>query len=248
MNSPLESDNANSEIERHQAHVRSQTSTKRRTAFFCLERVCARARSLTQSPSVSPLICHMISTNGDNGCFGSGSGFSSGVSGTISLLPPRATHYPMHDQPDRARDNQREREWLFISLASLLNKLGSSLSLSLRLSVHASAFSSSSGVGEKEKEKKKKEEEDLIEISEWPNVVARSPPPKPQPNRPTAIVLAVHGAGEFKTRGCAPLHRYEPERVLLVVTLSTSFACITLDPVVLSVGPYVRPRPSAEPT
>ena len=93
-----------------------------------------------------------------------------------------------------------------------------------------------------------KKEEDLIEISEWPNVVARSPPPKPQPNRPTAIVLAVHGAGEFKTRGCAPLHRHEPERVLLVVTLSTSFACITLDPVVLSVGPYVRPRPSAEPT
>ena len=85
---------------------------------------------LAQSPSLSlsllPLICHMISTNGD-GCFGSSDFSVAGVSATISsllrLLP--ATHYPMHDQPDS--DSEREREWLFISLASLLNKLGSSL-------------------------------------------------------------------------------------------------------------------------
>ena len=160
--------------------------------LFFASSECARPISVSVSLSLLPLICHMISTNGD-GCFGGPSDFSvAGVSATISsllrLLP--ATHYPMHDQPDS--DSEREREWLFISLASLLNKLGSSLPPPPAARVHASAFSSSSGVGAKE------EEEDLIEISEWPNVVARSPPPPkpPQPNRPTARLCRLYRAGK----------------------------------------------------
>ena len=75
---------------------RSQSNEHETKNGFFASSECARslARPISVSPSLGlsllPLICHMISTNGD-GCFGSSDSVSVvGVSATISiLLPPR---------------------------------------------------------------------------------------------------------------------------------------------------------------
>ncbi len=111
------------------------------SSLFCILLLCnSCCRPSVQSTSRSRrrvfclLICHMISTNGDDDDDGSHLDTRPAVLPAGSISQYSSLHYPMHDQTT-SREGEREREQLrrerkggrlFISLASLLNKLGSS--------------------------------------------------------------------------------------------------------------------------